>query len=383
MDFGAENAGDPSAIALEESEKKLWKQSASRKGVVSPKPPFSIMERAPWYVIYAFHLPCCAWLALRYGGFALPTISNPGLDVSGLTNESKRELFGLLGPTGSDHLPPFVTVTIGANSPFEAQQLMQARGICFPVVIKPDIGRRGFGVKLVRNPAELESHLGKFDRGVTLLIQRYAEGPGEAGLFYARMPSESNGRIVSLTIKHFPEVVGDGISTIRELILRDPRARVFAKLYFKRNHKFLQRVLAPGERHRIVTLGNHVRGSAFTDASEHITPSLQAVIDKIAREIPGFFVGRFDVRYSSLEALKRGESFEIVEYNGASGEPTHMWDPATSIWATYRGLFEHLHYLYAIGAENFARGAKPVSALEIVRRHFAELQLLRRYPDEE
>src|SRR5580658_9395733 len=62
----------------------------------SREPAFSLMERAPWYILYAFHIPYCAYLALRYGGFALPTISNPGLDASGLTKESKTELFSKL-----------------------------------------------------------------------------------------------------------------------------------------------------------------------------------------------------------------------------------------------------------------------------------------------
>ena len=160
-----------------------------------------------------------------------------------------------------------------------------------------------------------------------VLIQLYAKGPGEAGLFYLRLPSTDHGRILSLTIKHFPEVIGDGTSTLRELILRDGRARAFTELYFKRNRKTLDRVVLPGERHRIVSVGNHVRGAAFEDGSAHITPALEQAFDTIAQEVPGFFVGRFDVRYESLEALMRGEGFTIVAYNGAGGEPTHIWDP--------------------------------------------------------
>jgi len=177
--------------------------------------------------------------------------------------------------------------------------------------------------------------------------------------------------------------VGDGTSTIRELIVRNPRARAFAKLYFRRNKKNLEHVLASGERHRIVSIGNHVQGAAFEDASASITPAMEEKFDRIAREADGFFIGRFDVRYKSLERLMRGEDFEIVEFNGASGEPTHMWDPRTDIAATYAGLFAHLRYLYAIGAQNKARGARTISVGEIVRRHFAELRLLRSYPNEE
>jgi len=343
----------------------------------------SLMERAPQFVIYALHGPYSLYLMLRYRGITLPTVANPGLEGSGLTKESKADLFNLLGPVGRAYLAPFVTIRTGPSMLEEASRAMETAGLCFPVVVKPDVGRRGFGVKTVRTVQELAEHFGKFPEGVRVLIQRYAEGPGEAGLFYLRMPSEDHGRILSLTIKHFPEVIGDGTSTLRELILMDCRARALAEVYFKRNRKNLHRVIPFGESHRIVSVGNHVRGAAFEDGSAHITPALEQVFDTIAREVSGFFVGRFDVRYTSLEEMKRGGGFTIVEYNGAGGEPTHIWDPRTSIIGTYAGLLTHWKYLYVVGAENRARGARPMAFREVVRRYLDELRLLKSYPDEE
>lgn len=351
---------------------------------LSPAPrAVSLMERAPQFVVYALHVPYALYLMLRYRGITLPTVANPGIEGGGLTGESKTGIFNLLGPVGRTHLPPFVTVSTGPSGLERAVSAMQTAGLGLPVVVKPDIGRRGFGVKIVRTEKELAAHLRKFPEGVRVLIQRYAEGPGEAGLFYLRMPSEERGRILSLAIKHFPAVVGDGASTLRQLILRDRRARAFAHIYFKRNRMALDRVIPCGESHRIVSIGNHVRGSAFEDGSAHITPELEQVIDAIAREMPGFHVGRFDVRYRSLEALKRGEGFAIVEVNGAGGEPTHIWDPRTSVAATYAGLLAHLRHLYAAGAENRALGARPMPLAELARRYLEELRLLRSYPDEE
>jgi hypothetical protein len=343
----------------------------------------SLMERAPQFVIYALHPPYALYLTLRYRGATLPTAANPGLEGSGLTKESKVDLFNLLGPIGREHLPPFIPLSIGPEMLREASRAMEEGGLRFPVVVKPDIGRRGFGVKMVRSEQELAEHLGKFPHGVRVLIQRYVEGPGEAGLFYLRMPSETRGRVLSLTIKHFPAVIGDGKSTLRDLILQDRRAWAFAEVYFKRNRKHLDRVIPFGESYRIVSLGNHVRGAAFEDGSDHITPALEQVVDTIVQEVPGFFVGRFDVRYRTLEELKRGEGFTIIEYNGAGGEPTHIWDPRTSIVDTYAGLLAHLRYLYVVGAANRARGARPLAFREIVKRYFDELRLLRSYPDEE
>ncbi|NII11861.1 D-alanine--D-alanine ligase [Oleiagrimonas sp. C23AA] len=341
------------------------------------------MERAPQFVIYALHIPYCLYLMVRYRGLTLPTIANPGIDGSGLSNESKAELFELMGPLGRRHLPAYVAIEAGADAMARARQAMVEVGLSFPFIVKPDIGRRGFGVKLVHNEAELAKHLARFPAGIKLLMQRYAAGPGEVAVFYLRMPSQAHGKILALTIKHFPEMVGDGRSTLRELIVQDDRARAFAKVYFKRNREHLDDVLAPGERFRLVTVGNHVRGAAFENGSQHITPAMEKAFDTIAQEVPGFFIGRFDVRYTTLEALKRGEEFSIVEYNGAGGEPTHIWDPRTSIAETYAGLLEHWKYLYAVGAENRARGERPMSLRQVISRFLAELRLISRYPDEE
>ncbi len=343
----------------------------------------SRMERAPQLIIYALHVPYTLYLILRYRGIMLFSMANPGLEASGLLNESKSDLFKLLGPVGRAHLEPFVTIRTGPGMLERAEQAMHESDLSFPVVLKPDIGRRGFGVKLVQTAQQLAQHLSLFQDGVQMMIQRYAEGPCEAGIFFMRMPSHQHGRVLSLTIKHFPEVTGDGIQSLRELILRDPRARNFARVYFKRNHRHLDVVIPTGERYKLVSIGNHVRGAAFEDGSEHITAALHRVFDTITGEVPGFFIGRFDVRYSSLEALKRGEGFTMVEYNGAGGEPTHIWDPRTSILDTYLGLLGHWRSLYAIGAQNRKLGARPMRLRELLKCYLDERRLLKGYPDEE
>ena len=61
-------------------------------------------------------------------------------------------------------------------------------------------------------------------------------GPFEAGVFYYRMPDEPKGRILSITDKHFPFLVGDGASTVEDLIWAEPRLR-----------KHVRRILAEAE----------------------------------------------------------------------------------------------------------------------------------------
>jgi len=69
---------------------------------------------------------------------------------------------------------------------------------------------------------------------------------GEAGVFYVREPHEAHGRILSLTLKYFPYVLGDGTSTLQQLILRDPRAGKLANIYLPRFEGRLMQVPALG-----------------------------------------------------------------------------------------------------------------------------------------
>jgi hypothetical protein len=48
--------------------------------------------------------------------------------------------------------------------------------------------------------------------------------------------------------------------------------------------------------------------------------------EEIARDLPEFYFGRFDVRFPDIESLRRGEDVTVVEINGAGSEGTHIWD---------------------------------------------------------
>src|SRR3546814_7105802 len=77
--------------------------------------------------------------------------------------------------------------------------------------------------------------------------------------------------------------------------------------------------------------------------------------------MPEFYFGRFDVRFRSVEALGRGEDFQILEVNGASAEAIHIWDPEQTVRETYRVLFEQFRLLYEIGAGHRDSGHRPIS----------------------
>jgi len=164
------------------------------------------------------------------------------------------------------------------------------------------------------------------------------------------------------------------------LVLRHPRAVLMAETFFRRHAADLARVPAAGERVALVTSGNHCQGTIFRNGTHLVTEALERRIDEISRSIPGFYFGRFDIRFADLESFLQGDGFKIVEINGASAEATHIWDASVSLLDAYATLFEQFRMLFAIGAANRKRGSRPSGVIRFVRDVRSFRKLARSYP---
>lgn len=351
---------------------------------LDPAPPLSRFE---FWSPGLFYLPVWAWvlwLSLRYRGIRLPLIANPGFAASGLVGESKADILDSFGALARAWVADYIAFARGDDAPDAAADRALAEtaraGIAFPFVAKPDLGCRGAGVRPVRNRAELEAYLAGFPLGQRVVLQRMVDVEGEAGVFYVRRAGQAQGEIFSLTLKHFPSVTGDGRRTLEQLIMADPRAGQLPHLYLHRHRERLDTVIPAGERVRLAFAGSHSRGAIFRNGARHVTEAMRARFDAIARDIPGFRFGRFDVRFADFEAFRAGQGFTIVECNGAGAEATHIWDSRTRLRDAYRTLFEQFAILWAIGAENRRAGLRPQSWRSFLREWQAERNLTDLYP---
>jgi hypothetical protein len=231
--------------------------------------------------------------------------------------------------------------------------------------LKPDASQRGAGLKLAQSEADVRNYLEQFQSAV--IVQPYHAGPFEAGVFYYRIPGEASGKIFSITDKQFPVIVGDGVSTLEQLIWKHPRFRMQAGTFLKRHVEQAERVLAEGEIFRLAIAGNHCQGTKFCDGQRLYTPKLERAIDAIACRFRGFYIGRFDVRYSDVDAFRAGRGLAVVELNGVTSESTNIYDPANSLWSAYCTLFRQWEFIYRIGNANRGRGIKQSTLAELVR----------------
>jgi len=321
-------------------------------------------EYWPLQVVYlpvALHI---ARLGLRHGSPTLFTAANPAMPASGFIGESKSAILAALDD-GSGDVAPFRVIPgqldVEGRLKFAEQELAALGPL--PVVIKPDRGERGSHVHIARSPEQLERALR--DQPGDAILQRYVPGL-EYGLYYARHPDAERGSLLGITFKQLPTVVGDGASTLEQLILADARAICMVRAYFERHAGLLDTVPAAGETIELVPIGTHSRGAIFLDASHAITPELEASVERISRRCAGFHLGRYDVRTPSLDELRAGR-FSVLELNGVTSEPTHVYDPRHGVFAGLREISQHWTRAFVFGDANRARGAAVSTAGELLR----------------
>jgi hypothetical protein len=266
--------------------------------------------------------------------------------------ESKSDLLRVLKEIAPECVPKSVLIDGGTFRKRLRQYdaALESLHLAYPVVLKPDVAQRGEGFRKASSYEAAIKYLVTVD--APTVLQEYVPAEKEIGVFYYRFPDESKGHIFAITNKSFPSIAGDGVRTARELIYDDERASLIAETYLRRLGYTALRVLRRGETIRLVEAGNHCQGCIFTDGEHLRTAALEEAIDAIATRIPGFFIGRFDLRYSDDEALSRGEGFQILELNGAASEATNIYDANNSLWSAYRTLFKQWELVYAIGAAN-------------------------------
>ena len=264
--------------------------------------------------------------------------------------ESKKAIYNLI----PQRYYPKTELIFEGTSFEEILKTVQISGIQYPFIAKPDIGLRGSAVKKIHNSEELKLYNQKanFD----YLVQDLIPFEKEVGIFYVLYPNEKTGKITGIVSKEFLIVTGDGVSTIEELIKRNPRYELQLKTLKLEYGDQLSNVLPKGEKLNLVPYGNHARGAKFLDGSQGISQKLTETINEMCLQIPGFYFGRLDVMYNNWDELEQGKNFLIVELNGAASEPTHIYDPKHSLFFAWRELAKHITFMYEISTENHKKG---------------------------
>jgi cyanophycin synthetase len=219
----------------------------------------------------------------------------------------------------------------------EARQV--AREIGYPVAIKPVIGHKGIGVTPdVKNVNELESAYDRAlaaipeDEPTRIIVEKNISGKDFRLLCV-------NGRFVAATERRPASVVGDGDSTIAELIRQEnrksarldtptsPMSKIHIdeemELYLEAQRLSLKSVLDKGEVVYLRKVANLSAGGMSINATHTMHDDNIILAQDIAQHFRLTCLG-IDVIAESLAESWKTSNFSILEINAAPGILMHL-----------------------------------------------------------
>jgi len=331
-------------------------------------------ERWPFFVLYFPISFVWLWYCFRSRSLWFFSSSNPTITFGGFEGESKKEMY--------DQLPLHTypkTIYILHDLPFdEVNKKINEAGFQYPFVVKPDVGMKGILFRKIDNEEQFKKYHEKIP--VEYIVQKLIDMPVELSVFYYRHPTDQKGTISGLIQKELLEVYGDGKSTLWELILQHPRAKYRLEEMKLRHEHRLDRVLAPAQHFYLSYAGNHNRGARFINLFHLADEQLLNVFDGLSHYTDKFYYGRYDIKCSSVDDLKQGKNYSILEFNGCGAEPNHIYDAGISLWQAYGEILKHWKVLYQISLYNHKNGTpywsykKGRDFLRQARKHFAMLE---------
>lgn len=275
------------------------------------------------------------WLiqGVRAWDLAYFTAINPGIHMSGLYGTSKEEINRLLP---KEILPRSVYLCDSEKDTKSIDNALIELGNAFPIILKPDVGERGLNVCKVESKTELHRIVKSVNGDV--ILQEYIDYPMELSVLCYIHPTTGERDITSVCIKEFLSVTGDGNSTIDQLVDHHPRA-ILQRKRLATMHDF-EYIPKAGENYLLEPIGNHSRGTKFLNGNHLIDQNLKDVFIEILDKMEGIQFGRFDLKAKSIEDLKAGKNFSIIEFNGVNSEPIHIYDPKYSVFRAYHDLWK-------------------------------------------
>ncbi|MEJ7611442.1 MAG: hypothetical protein WKF88_09735 [Ferruginibacter sp.] len=294
-------------------------------------------------------MPVWGWYCLRARSLWFFTPSNPTISFGGFEGETKSEMYEQL-PPGSFPRSIYISPSLG----FEEVKKRAESSFSYPFAAKPDAGMMGFMFRRINTAAELETYHIKMP--VDYIIQELVQYPLEVSVFYYRYPNKPSGIITGFLKKEFLQVTGDGHSTLLQLMEQYDRVRFRLEEMKVKHAGNLERELAAGEIYFLSYALNLSRGGRLISLDQEKDDRLLSVFDELSLYAKHFYYGRYDIKCASVEALKQGKDFYILEYNGCGAEPHHAYGNGNTLLQAYSIFLHHWKVLFQISRYNHRHG---------------------------
>lgn len=329
----------------------------------------------PFYLFYFPISYAWLWYYIKSRSLWFFTASNPTLAFGGFEGERKSEMYEQMPA----HLCPR-SIYIQPSTPFaDVVEQVKKQKMQYPFIVKPDVGMKGILFRKIENEAQLWKYHQYMP--ADYIIQQFLDHPLEVSVFYYRKPVSNKGCITALIAKDLLEVTGDGVSAISELAVRHPDAKDILKKIKNQHGKELERVLGVGEKFCLSHVANLFNGAKFINLHDKVDNKLTEVFDDISRNNQ-FYYGRYDIKCDSIEDLKGGKNFYILEFNGAGSVPNHIYTGTYTLMQAYKEILLHWKLMFEASEINHKNGNRYWSFmkghrfLKSSKKHFNVLKKL-------
>jgi len=269
--------------------------------------------------------------------------ANPAIHLGGMLDDTKTAIYKIVQ---KKYLP----ITIVVTQDDDIISKVEFAELSYPVIVKPNVGFKGFMVRRIDDSEELIK-VSKAFGNREMLIQEFISYEREYSIMCYKLNQETGYKISSFVEKSLPFIIGDGSSTIGQLISKLKSPFLNKELI---NDKFRERLdeVLPIEHQLIIDhVGNYARGSKFYNRSKEIDNQLHIAINDFFSGMEGLKFGRLDIKASSIGDVKKG-NFKLLEINGAKAEPIHIYDPEMSFMEIIKDISFHWKTLFTIVKEN-------------------------------
>lgn len=307
-------------------------------------------EEWHYHVKYIPLLPVWLWYIIRARNFWFFTPANPTLTFGGMDGETKEEMYTQL-PPNSHPISIFIDPALQEEKLLE---LFNASGLRYPVAVKPNVGMGGMMFRKIMHHEDLLAYHAFIDR--RYVIQEMVEYPMEVAIFYYRLPDQQKGTISGFISKEKPTVIGDGVSTLQQLVQQHQGVRFMEKEMNTKHNFHWNKVIPNGEEYALLDVSNRTQGGKMISLAHEIDEQLLKVMDEVSLYRNCFFYGRYDIKCKSIESLKSGKDFSILEFNGCGSGVQHVYGNNYSLSEACRMILHHWKMMFTIAMRNHQRG---------------------------
>ncbi|MEM9549022.1 MAG: hypothetical protein AAGA77_23750 [Bacteroidota bacterium] len=280
----------------------------------------------------------------RFRSLTFFSACNPAIDMGGMLDDRKTDIYDLL----PQHIVPATTIITSKSA---SKAFIEKNNLQFPLIVKPNVGLKGFKVWKIGNEEELDVFFRENNVNEReWLLQEYIDYDREFSVLFYRYPQEQTSGVSSFIEKSYPHVIGDGKRTLRTLIDKYNNPFLLKESVYKRFSDELDFIPNEGEKIILDYIGNYSRGAKFHSKMEYVSEEMSAMLSTLFQKVNGLNFFRIDFKSDSVETFLEGK-FKVLEINGMKSEPLHIYDQNSTFMKNFHIIREHWNIIEKITSE--------------------------------